>query len=134
LGDKGCFAYNGILGLSKHIPAEPRTVVDVTGAGDVFMAALVQFMENGKVTLFAAAELANKLAGISVGHMGTYVLTKEDIESVVPTVKKKVVFTNGCFDLLHPGHIHLLKESRKKGDKLVVGMNSDASVRRFKCE
>jgi D-beta-D-heptose 7-phosphate kinase/D-beta-D-heptose 1-phosphate adenosyltransferase len=134
LGKDGCFVYDYDTNTSLHIPAETRTVVDVTGAGDVFMAALVHYMENEKDTLYKAAEKANKLAGISVGHMGTYVLTKEDIENAVPQKKKKVVFTNGCFDLLHPGHIHLLKESRKKGDKLVVGLNSDASVRRLKGE
>jgi D-beta-D-heptose 7-phosphate kinase/D-beta-D-heptose 1-phosphate adenosyltransferase len=61
----------------------------------------------------------------SVKHSGTYILTEKDIQ-------KRVVFTNGCFDILHKGHLTLLKEARKRGDKLVVGLNSDASVKRLK--
>jgi D-beta-D-heptose 7-phosphate kinase/D-beta-D-heptose 1-phosphate adenosyltransferase len=59
-----------------------------------------------------------------VSKFGTYVLTEKDVRSVKP----KVVFTNGCFDILHAGHIELLRKSKKLGDKLIVGLNSDSSV------
>jgi D-beta-D-heptose 7-phosphate kinase / D-beta-D-heptose 1-phosphate adenosyltransferase len=123
LGADGCYVYSSFERRGYKIDAEKRTVIDVTGAGDVFMAVLAHHLTS--IFVLSAARLANNLAGISVGHMGTYVLTSKDIQ----TEKKKTVFTNGCFDILHPGHIHLLKESKKLGDKLVVGLNSDYSVK-----
>ena len=61
-------------------------------------------------------------------HHGTYVITKEDLG-----IKKEVVvFTNGCFDILHPGHVHTLREAKKLGSRLIVGINTDESVRRLK--
>lgn len=129
LGPKGCFLYDHVWGAGYYIGSKERFVVDVTGAGDVFMASLAYFLDQGDDVL-AATKKANELAGISVEHLGTYVLTKEDIATV--TKRDKVVFTNGCFDLLHPGHIHLLKESKKLGDKLIVGLNSDESIKRIK--
>ena len=75
-----------------------------------------------------ACEKANKLAALSVCHFGTYGLTEEDIK----TVEKKVVFTNGCFDILHKGHIDYLKKSKELGDYLIVGLNSDESIKRIK--
>lgn len=129
LGADGCYVYNddsSIAGEGTYIPTEKQTVVDVTGAGDVFMAALAHFSMTESIE--DAAKKANKLAGISVSHLGTYVLTKDDIDKV----KNKIVFTNGCFDILHPGHIHLLNESKKLGNKLIIGLNSDASINRLK--
>lgn len=70
--------------------------------------------------------LANKAAGISVKHPGTYIIKKEDIE-------KPLVFTNGCFDILHFGHIELLNYCKSIGD-VVIGLNSDKSVKRLKGE
>jgi D-beta-D-heptose 7-phosphate kinase / D-beta-D-heptose 1-phosphate adenosyltransferase len=128
LGSNGFFLYDHALERGCHGTGKERFVVDVTGAGDVYMAALGHYIEQGDSVLDAAKK-ANDLAGISVEHLGTYVLTKEDIET---TVKPNVVFTNGCFDILHPGHIHLLNESKKLGKKLIVGLNSDASVKRIK--
>lgn len=125
LGADGCYVYGHFERRGYKIAAEKRTVIDVTGAGDVFMAVLAHYLCLSSHFVLGAARLANNLAGISVGHMGTYVLTPKDIG----TEKKKVVFTNGCFDILHPGHIHLLKESKKLGDKLIVGLNSDYSVK-----
>lgn len=122
LGADGCYVYSFFERRGYKIESEKRTVIDVTGAGDVFMAALAHYMLTHSV--LGAARFANNLAGISVGHMGTYVLTPKDTQ----LEKKKVVFTNGCFDILHPGHIHLLKESKKLGDRLIVGLNSDYSV------
>lgn len=102
-------------------------VKDVTGAGDVFTAALAFFICSGN-SLLNSIRKACELASLSVTKTGTYVLTKDDINSV----SGKLVFTNGCFDILHKGHIDYLKKSKALGSKLVVGLNSDASVRRLK--
>lgn len=104
-----------------------KEVSDVTGAGDVFISAMTYYLAKGE-HIHEACDKANKLASLSVGHFGTYTLTEEDIR----TVEKKIIFTNGCFDILHRGHIDYLKESKKLGDRLVVGLNSDASVSRLK--
>jgi D-beta-D-heptose 7-phosphate kinase/D-beta-D-heptose 1-phosphate adenosyltransferase len=112
-------------GLTTHIKGDEHSVSDVTGAGDVFIAGMTYYLSLGD-DLVTACTKANKLAGLSVTKFGTYVLTQDDIRRV------KTVFTNGCFDILHRGHIELLKESKKLGGRLVVGLNSDESVRRLK--
>ena len=108
-----------------HIESEQHQVSDVTGAGDVFVASMTYFLARG-LDLETACRKANKLAGLSVTKFGTYVLTSDDVN------KCRTVFTNGCFDILHRGHIELLKASKSLGSKLVVGINSDASVKRLK--
>jgi len=118
-------AYND--GRLETVENENIQVADVTGAGDVFIAALAYYVAN-KLSLKEAVEKATKLASLSVTKFGTYVLTEEDIKSL----NKTTVFTNGCFDIIHRGHIEYLKASRALGDKLVVGLNSDASVKRLK--
>ena len=104
-----------------------KDVADVTGAGDVFIAAMTYYLAKGK-SIYKACEWANKLASISVCHFGTYTITQEDIKSV----EQKVIFTNGCFDVLHKGHIDYLRKSKELGDKLIVGLNSDESVKKLK--
>lgn len=104
-----------------------KDVADVTGAGDVFIAAMTYYLAKD-YNIYESCEKANKLASLSVGHFGTYTLTESDIK----TVEKKIVFTNGCFDVIHKGHIDYLKKSKALGDYLIVGLNSDASVRRRK--
>lgn len=126
LGSRGCFGYDHTNRSAFINSAKERAIRDVTGAGDVFLAAFAHFIQSDDFV--HAVKKANILAGISVEHFGTYVLTEEDVEKV----KVKTVFTNGCFDILHPGHIHLLKESKKLGNKLIVGLNSDESIRRIK--
>lgn len=106
------------------IPVENVEVSDVTGAGDCFMAAFVYGLTKG-YDFQRCLELAVRGSTESVKHVGTYILTEDDLN-------KKVIFTNGCFDILHKGHLTLLKEARTLGDKLVVGLNSDASVTRLK--
>ena len=101
-------------------------VSDVTGAGDCFLAAFVYALTIGK-DIATCLEMATDAATESVKHVGTYVLTKKDFEEYV-------VFTNGVFDILHKGHFELLKQARSLGTKLVVGINSDASVKRLKGE
>jgi D-beta-D-heptose 7-phosphate kinase / D-beta-D-heptose 1-phosphate adenosyltransferase len=101
-------------------------VSDVTGAGDCFLAAFVYGITIGK-SYATCLQMAVDAATESVKHVGTYVLSKKDFEETV-------VFTNGVFDILHKGHFELLKEARSLGTKLVVGINSDASVKRLKGE
>lgn len=107
-----------------EVDVEKVEVSDVTGAGDCFLAAFVYALTNG-YDYESAIKLAIQGSTESVKHIGTYVLTEKDL-------KKKVVFTNGCFDVLHKGHLTLLKEARNLGDKLVVGLNSDSSVKQLK--
>lgn len=135
------------------IPASRvREVFDVSGAGDTVVAVLAASIAAG-ATWKDAAKLANQAAGIVVTRAGTSpihiedmvssnrckekskTLSLEEVALTVETWKKNgesVVFTNGCFDLLHPGHVRLLQEAAIKGDRLVVGLNSDASVKRLK--
>ena len=138
-----------------HIPTVAREVFDVSGAGDTVLAALALGIASG-FTMAEAARLANVAAGIAVGKLGTSIVTPQEIidavshthkdshgkikslEALVPLVEaekirgRRVVFTNGCFDLLHAGHVKYLQKARSLGDLLVLGLNSDASVRRLK--
>ena len=141
-------------GEPLHFPAEAADVFDVSGAGDTVVATLAAGMAAG-LDLAIAVRLANIAAGVVVGKVGTAVAREADLlASLSPQggALRKVVtreqaaeqverwrqrgwrtgFTNGCFDLLHPGHIHLLEQARSRCDRLVVGLNSDASVRRLK--
>jgi len=140
-----------------HIPAEAREVFDVSGAGDTVIAVLAAGVAAG-MTVAKAAELANTAAGIVVGKIGTQPISCAELKTAVKGKKlnlsgkfcdmaegariisqwkaegKRVVFTNGCFDILHIGHIKLLHAAAEQGSKLVVGLNSDASVKRLKGE
>lgn len=143
-------------GAATHLPAEAREVFDVSGAGDTAIATLAVAIAAG-LSLVDAAGLANAAAGIVVGKVGTAVVypeelaaklreaelstiehkvtTREAAEDIAATWRRKglrVGFTNGCFDLLHPGHVALLAQARALCDRLVVGLNSDASVTRIK--
>lgn len=99
-------------------------VADVTGAGDCFLAAFVYGLTK-EYDYSKCLEMAAKGAAVSVQHQGTYILEPEDVEHTT-------VFTNGCFDILHRGHIEYLEQSKKLGNRLVVGLNSDSSVKRLK--
>lgn len=141
---------------AHHFKSRAREVFDVSGAGDTVVATLAASIAVGH-SYEDAAHLANVAAGIVVGKVGTAVSYAEDIltelngsfetdeRQVVRTIDaamnrinkwrgkgEKVGFTNGCFDLLHPGHVSLLAEARGACDKLVVGLNSDWSVKRLK--
>jgi D-beta-D-heptose 7-phosphate kinase/D-beta-D-heptose 1-phosphate adenosyltransferase len=138
------------------LPAQAREVFDVSGAGDTVVAVIAAGLAAG-LALADAARLANTAAGIVVGRSGTAVAYADDIvaalhEGDVLTGERKLVslaqalervadwrrrglkigFTNGCFDLIHPGHVSLLAQARAACDRLVVGLNSDASVARLK--
>ena len=113
-----------IDGVDYNLPVAQVEVSDVTGAGDCFLAAFVYGLtKNYDYT--QCLELAIKGSKRAVQHVGTHILTHNDIE-------EHVIFTNGVFDIMHTGHFNLLKEARSLGDKLVVGINSDASVKRLK--
>ncbi len=136
----------------KVAPAQARQVFDVSGAGDTVIAVMALCLASG-LEAETAIELANVAAGIVVAKVGTVpvqrhellaalgpqialhaedrVFTREELVRRVELWKassEKVVFTNGCFDLLHIGHITLLEQARRFGDRLVVAINSDASV------
>ena len=139
-----------------HAPAVVRQVYDVSGAGDTVIAVLALAMACG-VPIETAVQLANVAAGVVVSKVGTVPIQREELlgalsaeialrmdekvlhlDSLLSRVTtwrsagQRVVFTNGCFDILHIGHIRLLEEARRKGDRLIVGLNSDDSVRRLK--
>jgi len=141
------------------VPAVARQVYDVSGAGDTVIATLTLALACG-FDFPAAARIANLAAGIVVGKVGTHPISILELQASIATEDagvhghilnkitsshsaaiqvqawkaygEQIVFTNGCFDLLHPGHIHLLSHAKELGDRLVVGLNSDASVRRLK--
>ena len=113
-----------IEGNRYLVQVDKVEVADVTGAGDCFLAAFVYGLTQN-YDMNKCLSLATKAATESVKHKGTYILQPKDLEHTV-------VFTNGCFDILHRGHIEYLQQSKKLGDKLIVGINSDASVRRLK--
>ena len=126
----------------RHISTKAREVFDVSGAGDTVAAALLRFLADG-FPIDEAVAAANLAAGIVVGFLGTHPITKELLCGSLDEPARghwetarsrgmKIVFTNGCFDLLHPGHMDYLKKARELGDYLVVGLNSDDSVRRLK--
>lgn len=139
-----------------HLRTRAREVFDVSGAGDTVVATVAAVLAAGH-NLEAAAALANVSAGVVVGKIGTATVHAEEMTASLHTGvllsaeqkiaalgpaldrvaqwrrhERSVVFTNGCFDLIHPGHISLLEQARAAGDALVVGLNSDASVARLK--
>ena len=107
-----------------NIPVETVEVADVTGAGDCFLAGFVYGLTK-EYSYKKCLELAVKGSTESVKHAGTYILKKDDVENTV-------IFTNGVFDILHIGHLKLLRHAKTLGKRLVVGINSDSSVKRLK--
>jgi D-beta-D-heptose 7-phosphate kinase/D-beta-D-heptose 1-phosphate adenosyltransferase len=143
-------------GAARHLPAEAREVYDVSGAGDSVVATFAAALGQG-APLDDSARLANHAAGIVVGKIGTAVVYSDDLLHAIhadewSTIEAKIVtlagaldrlgrwrrqgqrigFTNGCFDLLHPGHLSLLAQAGAECDRLVVGLNGDASAARLK--
>ncbi len=141
---------------AHHVPAEAREVFDVSGAGDTVIAVAAAVLGLG-ATPIEAMKLANFAAGIVVGKTGTAVADPVEIASSLQrqelmsaeaklvdagrmvdraarwrAQKLRIGFTNGCFDLLHPGHVSLLSQARAACDRLVVGLNTDTSVQRLK--
>lgn len=130
MGSEGmmlCNKENNDINFSYIKPFE-RDVFDVTGAGDTVISVLGYCIANG-MNLILSAEKANHVASISVSHLGTYTPTLKDLNYKKENI---IVFTNGCFDIIHFGHIELLKACRNLGAKVIVGLNSDDSVKRLK--
>lgn len=142
-------------GPALRFPTEAREVFDVTGAGDTVCAVLAAMLA-ADYSLEDAVRYANKAAGVVVGKFGTATASLAEIENLLgqrhdrPQGRvteealllrdlaaarargERIVFTNGCFDILHAGHVSYLREARGLGDRLVVAVNSDASVSRLK--
>jgi D-beta-D-heptose 7-phosphate kinase/D-beta-D-heptose 1-phosphate adenosyltransferase len=143
-------------GLRKRIPATARQVFDVSGAGDTVIATLALCLACG-LDVEAAIELANVTAGTVISKVGTVpaernevmwalsenttlhreekIIVRDQLLARVATWRgenQRIVFTNGCYDLLHVGHINLLERAQQQGDRLIVAINSDDSVRRLK--
>ena len=139
-------------GDAVQLPALAHEVYDVSGAGDTVVAVVAACLATG-VGLVDAARLANVAAGLVVGKTGTAIVESGDLRQALQGAEGakalsldallaqcrrwrerglKIGFTNGCFDLIHPGHAALLRQARVACDRLVVGLNSDASVQRLK--
>ncbi|MGL4474785.1 MAG: bifunctional D-glycero-beta-D-manno-heptose-7-phosphate kinase/D-glycero-beta-D-manno-heptose 1-phosphate adenylyltransferase HldE [Shewanella sp.] len=139
-----------------HIPTVAKEVYDVTGAGDTVISTLACALAAGS-DLAKACALANTAAGIVVGKLGTSSVTRIELINALAVVQEsglgvisedqlmyaleqarlrgeKVVLTNGCFDILHAGHVSYLQQARALGDRLIVAVNDDASVKRLKGE
>ena len=142
-------------GRAELVPTRPRQVYDITGAGDMVLSVVGLCLASG-ADYDEAAALGNVAGGLEVEKIGVALLSRQEIlrdlidhhhpeaskrfdrEVLVAEVNRrrtagqKVVFTNGCFDLLHVGHVRLLRQAAALGDFLVVGLNSDESVERLK--
>ncbi|VVB82631.1 FAD synthase [uncultured archaeon] len=150
-GEKGMILFSD---TQIEIPTVAKEIYDVTGAGDTAIATLSLALSCGS-SLEEAVILANHSAGISVGKLGTSAvsideLRKEFFQEEKNKIldysalsekleqyhfqNKKICFTNGCFDILHPGHISYLNQAKKMGDVLIVGLNSDDSIKKLKGE
>jgi len=142
-----------------HLPAQVRDVFDVTGAGDTVIAVLAAMLAQGN-DLETSARAANVAAGIVVGKLGaasvsydelsramqmrpgvvhteSKVITEAQLVALVGDAKarsERIVMTNGCFDILHAGHVRYLQQARNMGDKLIIAVNDDGSVKRLKGE
>lgn len=139
-----------------HLPTQAKEVYDVTGAGDTVISVLATAIADGR-PLEEACYLANAAAGVVVGKLGTSTVSPSELEQAIhqraetgfgvvsedelkvivkqsKTRGEKIVMTNGCFDILHPGHISYLENARKLGDRLIVAVNTDESVKRLKGE
>ncbi|MCL4141309.1 UNVERIFIED_CONTAM: hypothetical protein GTU68_021641, partial [Idotea baltica] len=153
LGAEGIY-YRTKDGMEGREATRARAVFDVTGAGDTVVAHLALYHAAG-FELPTAVALANHAAGVVVGRLGAGGVTRKelvaklresipeqgkvlnagDLEALLAAwrgEKKRIVFTNGCFDIIHTGHVNYLRFARSHGDVLIVGVNDDASVRRLK--
>jgi D-beta-D-heptose 7-phosphate kinase/D-beta-D-heptose 1-phosphate adenosyltransferase len=137
-----------------HLPTQAQTVFDVTGAGDTVIAVVAAVLAAG-APLECACELANVAAGLVVKKLGTAsvtcqeleqellsrsalgygILSEQQLKQAVALARRRgerIVMTHGCFDILHAGHVHYLSQARQLGDRLIVAIHSDTSIRCFK--
>ncbi|OUR88043.1 bifunctional heptose 7-phosphate kinase/heptose 1-phosphate adenyltransferase, partial [Cycloclasticus sp. 44_32_T64] len=137
-----------------HLPTQAQEVFDVTGAGDTVISTLAACLAAGS-SFTEATVLANQAAGLVVAKLGTATITQQELKATLHTLEEmprgfvsaddlataistarvngeKIVLTNGCFDILHPGHVRYLQQAKNLGDRLVILVNDDASVSRLK--
>ena len=150
--EKGMSLIPGAQGKKDDYPALAKEVIDVTGAGDTVVSVIALALAAG-LPFSKACKMANRAASVVVSKFGSATATRVELigdslskKETIPQKDaalladclraqgKKIVFTNGCFDILHAGHISSFRRARELGDVLVVGLNSDASVRRIKGE
>ncbi len=153
--DRDGMVFTDAAGHEAHVPTRPRELHDVTGAGDMVLAVL-GLAQAADLPLCDAVRLANLAAGLEVEQLGVALVSREQLAAQLVTGSgdhrrkvvsldeivalaesyrlsgKRIVLTNGCFDLLHVGHARYLKEAARLGDVLVVAVNSDQSVRSLK--
>ena len=143
-----------VTGDATHLAAEALEVFDVTGAGDTVIATMAAALGSGH-DFVQATRLANRAAGLVVAKLGAAsvsveelsnyhdskvhsesgIISESDIPGLTGQIKSRsetIVFTNGCFDIIHAGHVNYLKQARELGDHLIVAVNDDESVRRLK--
>ena len=138
------------VGSFFHLPSEAKEVFDVSGAGDTVLAYLSSSISKGK-SLESSIKISNVAAGLAVAKFGTSVVSIDEIDNIKQIKNNKITanedirkilkeydkekiigFTNGCFDLLHTGHISYLKSAKQKCDILILGLNSDESIKKIK--
>jgi D-beta-D-heptose 7-phosphate kinase/D-beta-D-heptose 1-phosphate adenosyltransferase len=137
-----------------HLPTQAQEVFDVTGAGDTVISTLAACLAAGS-SFSEATVLANQAAGLVVAKLGTATINQQELQATLHTLEdmprgflsaneldaaiqtaringEKIVLTNGCFDILHPGHVRYLQQAKALGDRLIILVNDDASVGRLK--
>ena len=152
--EKGMTLFSSETGSVRHYKAIAREVFDVSGAGDTVVATIGSSLNEG-VSISESVKIANIAAGIVVQKVGTSTVSKEelniqlslsndegkvllDISKAISIIERwkangdTVVFTNGCFDIIHVGHVKLIKECSHLGDHLVIAINSDSSIKKLK--
>ena len=132
LAEKGISAYAN--GQHYKYQEDVKEVIDVTGAGDIVCSVLASYRN---LDIHTILRYASYYASVSISHIGAYVITPIDIQKLHTTLSKqirddKIVFTNGCFDILHVGHIKLFDFCCSLGLTVIVGLNTDASIKRLK--
>ena len=134
LAEKGISAYAN--GQHYIYQEDVKEVIDVTGAGDIVCSVLAT---HRNIDIRTLLRYASYYASVSISHIGAYVITPTDIQKLYTTsiakqiaVENKIVFTNGCFDILHAAHIQLFEFCRSLGSTVIVGLNTDASIKRLK--
>ena len=153
-GERGMMLVQKDASCAQYLPALAQEIYDVTGAGDTVLATLAAALVSG-YTLAEAAQFANAAAGQVVRKLGTATVTAGELNAALAGMQpvrrgilapvecaaeigrarqrgERVVFTNGCFDILHDGHVACLEAARREGDRLVVALNDDDSTRRLK--
>lgn len=147
LGNEGMILYQSETKDVLYVDTCHDNIIDITGAGDIVFSGLIYSYLNG-VCLLKSIDFANYCGQLKVRHFGTYNISLydvlnynlisnkyverencDDIMSIIKRANKSIVFTNGCFDILHYGHLRLLESAKHQGDILIVGLNTDKSIK-----